>query len=188
MHCTLRRRRPLWLIRDSSSIQFPSLCRGSLTDSGYGAACLQLIKEYIAVELRKSTTASGPSASWITISVISIWRRKLCSPSTTPSRQKCYLCLRYILLPTSPGRTENFWLPTLHTFRTFADHREFLECTTSWPSAITPRNQPPFRNLIRRHDSVSTTIERRRCLYFVGWRERRLCLELSRFSLVPKKS
>ena len=56
-------------------------------------------------ELKKSTTASGSSASWITISVISIWRKKLCSPSTTPSGQKCYLCLRYILLPMSPGRT-----------------------------------------------------------------------------------
>jgi len=25
--------------------------------------------------------------------VISIWRKKLCSPSTIPSGQKCYLCL-----------------------------------------------------------------------------------------------
>jgi hypothetical protein len=60
---------------------------------------------------RKSKTASGSSASWITIWVISIWRKKLCSPSTTPSGQKCYLCLRYILLPMSPGRTETIWLP-----------------------------------------------------------------------------
>ena len=58
---------------------------------------------------RKSTTASGSSASWITISVISIWRKKPCSPSTIPLGQKCYLCLRYILLPMSPGRTLNWW-------------------------------------------------------------------------------
>ncbi len=58
---------------------------------------------------RKSTTASGSSALWITISVISIWRRKLCSPSTTPSGQKCYLCLRYILLPMCPVRTLRLW-------------------------------------------------------------------------------
>jgi len=37
----------------------------------------------------------------------SIWRKKLCSPSTIPVGQKCYLCLRYILLPMSPGRTMN---------------------------------------------------------------------------------
>ena len=62
-------------------------------------------------ELRKSTTASGSSASWITILVLSIWRKKLCSPSTIPSGQKCYLCLRYILLPMSPGRTFRMWWP-----------------------------------------------------------------------------
>ena len=61
-------------------------------------------------ESRKSTTASGSSASWITILVISIWRKKLCSPSTIPLGQKCYLCLRYILLPMSPGRTLEIWL------------------------------------------------------------------------------
>ena len=60
---------------------------------------------------RKSTTASGSSASWTTISVISIWRKKLCSPSTTPSGQKCYLCLRNVLLPMSPGRTRNSLAP-----------------------------------------------------------------------------
>jgi hypothetical protein len=40
-----------------------------------------------------------------TTSVISIWRKKLCSPYSIPSGQKCYLCLRYILLPMCPGRT-----------------------------------------------------------------------------------
>jgi transposase InsO family protein len=54
---------------------------------------------------RKSTTASGSSASCNTTSVISIWRKKLCSPYSIPSGQKCYLCLRYILLPMCPGRT-----------------------------------------------------------------------------------
>ena len=34
---------------------------------------------------------------------------KICSPSTTPSGQKCYLCLRNVLLPMSPGRTKAFW-------------------------------------------------------------------------------
>jgi hypothetical protein len=49
----------------------------------------------------------GPplTASWITIPVISTWREKLCSPSTTPSGQKCYLCLRNDLLPMCPDRT-----------------------------------------------------------------------------------
>jgi len=37
--------------------------------------------------------ASGWSASWIMIWVISTWRKEHCSPSKTPSGQKCYLCL-----------------------------------------------------------------------------------------------
>jgi hypothetical protein len=39
-------------------------------------------------ESKKSTTAFGSSALWITISAMSIWRRKLCSPPTIPSDQK----------------------------------------------------------------------------------------------------
>ena len=39
------------------------------------------------------------------ISAMSIWTRKLCSPSKIPSGQKCYLCLRYNLLPMCPVRT-----------------------------------------------------------------------------------
>src|ERR1700730_3374264 len=54
-----------------------------------------------------------------TILVISIWRRKLCSPSTIPSGQKCYLCLRYILLSMCRGRTLEVWLPVVDAFRTF---------------------------------------------------------------------
>jgi hypothetical protein len=34
---------------------------------------------------------SSSPALWITISVISIWRKKLCSPSKIPSGPKCYL-------------------------------------------------------------------------------------------------
>ena len=34
---------------------------------------------------------------------------KLCSPSRILSGQKCYLCLRYNLLPMSPGYTERKW-------------------------------------------------------------------------------
>ena len=34
----------------------------------------------------------------------------LCSPYSIPSGQKCYLCLRYILLPMCPGRTKIVWL------------------------------------------------------------------------------
>jgi hypothetical protein len=45
---------------------------------------------------------SSWSALWSTIWVLSIWKRKLCSPSKTPSGQKCYLCLRNNLLPMSP--------------------------------------------------------------------------------------
>src|SRR6516225_7869709 len=55
--------------------------------------------------LKKSTTASGWLVLWITISAISIWRKKPCSPCRTPSGQKCNLCLRNVLLPMSPERT-----------------------------------------------------------------------------------
>ena len=47
-----------------------------------------------AVGVKKSKAESGWSALWITISAISIWRRKHYSLSKTPSDQKCYLCLR----------------------------------------------------------------------------------------------
>src|SRR5260370_33098105 len=40
-----------------------------------------------------------------TISGTSIWRKQLCSLSTTPLAQKCYLCSRYVLSPMSPVRT-----------------------------------------------------------------------------------
>ena len=43
------------------------------------------------------------------ISATSIWRKKLCSLSTTLLAQKCNLCLRYDLSPMSPGRTEVRW-------------------------------------------------------------------------------
>src|ERR1700719_71105 len=36
----------------------------------------------------------------------SILRRKLCNLSTIPLAQKCYLCLRYVVSPMSPGRTQ----------------------------------------------------------------------------------
>src|SRR5579862_1733346 len=55
-------------------------------------------------------TESGSSASWITTWVISNWKKGLCSPSKTPSGQKCYLCLRNNLLPMCPVRTEIKWL------------------------------------------------------------------------------
>ena len=58
-----------------------------------------------ASESRKSTTASGSSASCTTISVISTWSRKPCNPSTTRSARGCHPCLRYVLLPMSPGWT-----------------------------------------------------------------------------------
>ena len=50
---------------------------------------------------KKSTTASGWSVLWITISAILIWRKKPCSPCRTPSGQKCNPCLRNVLLPMS---------------------------------------------------------------------------------------
>src|SRR5712664_1834433 len=54
---------------------------------------------------KKSKKVFGWSALWSTISATSIWRKKLCSLSTTLLAQKCNLCLRYDLSPTSPGRT-----------------------------------------------------------------------------------
>ena len=44
---------------------------------------------------RRSTKASGSSASCTTISATSTWSRKPCNPSTTRSARGCYLCLRY---------------------------------------------------------------------------------------------
>src|SRR5207245_11459610 len=58
---------------------------------------------------RRSKKVFGSSALWITISGTSIWRKKLCSLSTTLLAQKCYLCSRYVLSPMSPGRTKGFW-------------------------------------------------------------------------------
>ena len=54
---------------------------------------------------RKSTTAFGSSASCTMIWDTSIWSRKPCNPSTTRSARGCHPCLRYDLLPMSPGRT-----------------------------------------------------------------------------------
>src|SRR5580700_4747653 len=58
---------------------------------------------------KKSKKVFGWSALWSTISATSIWRKKLCSLSTTLLAQKCNLCLRYDLSPMSPGRTHGFW-------------------------------------------------------------------------------
>src|ERR1700730_15757907 len=60
-------------------------------------------------ESRKSTTVFGSSPSCTTISDISTSNKGPCSPSTTPSAQGCHLCLRYVLLPMSPGWTILFW-------------------------------------------------------------------------------
>src|ERR1700692_4321531 len=69
---------------------------------------------------KKSKKVFGWSALWSTISATSIWRKKLCSLSTTLLAQKCNLCLRYDMSPMSPGRTpvkvarqEGFEPPTL---------------------------------------------------------------------------
>jgi Helix-turn-helix domain len=52
---------------------------------------------------RRSTMASGSSASCSTISATSTWSRKPCNLSTTRSARGCHLCLRYGLLPMSQG-------------------------------------------------------------------------------------
>ncbi len=58
---------------------------------------------------RRSTRAFGSSASCSTISATSTWSRKPCNPSTTRSARGCHPCLRYDLLPMSPGRTKKRW-------------------------------------------------------------------------------
>ena len=58
---------------------------------------------------KKSKKVFGWSALWSTISATSIWRKKLCSLSTTLLPQKCNLCLRYDLSPMSPGWTHRKW-------------------------------------------------------------------------------
>ena len=53
---------------------------------------------------RKKINLSKPLAGKA-VGVKAIWRKKLCSPATTPSDRKCHLCLRNDLLPMCPGRT-----------------------------------------------------------------------------------
>jgi transposase InsO family protein len=65
-----------------------------------------------AVGVKEVENVSGSSALWSTIWVISIWRRKLCSPSKTPSGLECHPSLRNNLLPMCPVRTQMIWLPT----------------------------------------------------------------------------
>ncbi len=59
--------------------------------------------------IKKSTTAFGSPASCIMISDASTWSRRPCSPSTTRSARGCHPCLRYVVLPTCPGRTRKSW-------------------------------------------------------------------------------
>jgi Integrase core domain len=58
---------------------------------------------------KRSTTAFGSSPSSTMIWDTSIWSKETCSPSTTPSDRGCHLCLRYVPLPISPGRTRERW-------------------------------------------------------------------------------
>ena len=58
---------------------------------------------------KKFTTTSGWSALWIMIWDTSIWRRACWNRSKIRSAQKCYLCLRYVVSPRCPGRTEGKW-------------------------------------------------------------------------------
>ena len=54
----------------------------------------------------KSTREFGSSASSTMIWAISIWTREPCNPSTTPLGPGCHPCLKYVLLPMCPGRTD----------------------------------------------------------------------------------
>ena|ERR1043166_2658175 len=54
---------------------------------------------------RRSTKASGSSASCTTISATSTWSRRLCNLWTTRPARGCHLCLRYGPLPMSSDRT-----------------------------------------------------------------------------------
>jgi hypothetical protein len=51
------------------------------------------------------SAAFGSQASCTMISDTSTWSRKPCNPSTTRSARGCHPCLRYDLLPMSPGWT-----------------------------------------------------------------------------------
>ena len=55
--------------------------------------------------LKKCTTTFGWSALWIMIWATSIWKLGCSNRSKIHSVQKCYLCLRYVVSPMSPGRT-----------------------------------------------------------------------------------
>src|ERR1700682_6469245 len=59
------------------------------------------------LQSRRSTRAFGSSASRTMILDTSTWSRKPCNPSTTRSARGCHPCLRYVLLPMSPGRTND---------------------------------------------------------------------------------
>jgi hypothetical protein len=54
---------------------------------------------------KESMKAFGSSASSTMILDTSTWSRKPCNPSTTRSARGCHPCLRYDLLPMSPGWT-----------------------------------------------------------------------------------
>ena len=58
---------------------------------------------------KKCTTTFGWSVLWIMIWAISIWRLECSNRSKIHSVQKCYLCLRYVVSPMSPGRTHERW-------------------------------------------------------------------------------
>src|SRR5260221_10393063 len=109
---------------------------------------------------KKSKKVFGWSALWRTISATSIWRKKLCSLSTTLLAQKCNLCLRYDLLPMCPGRTK----------RSLVEPMGFEPTTSSMPSRRAPNcaTAPPKETTIlilhehgvSVHDRGNKTVQR----------------------------
>ena len=81
----------------------------------------------------------GSSASSTMIWDISIWSREPCNPSTTRLGRGCHPCLRYVLLPMCPGRT-NFLLvpqegiePPTHALRMRCSTPELLRLSCIFP-------------------------------------------------------
>ena len=57
----------------------------------------------------RQETGAVRKALWIMIWATSIWKLGCSNHSRIPSAQNCYLCLRYVESPMSPGRTAAEW-------------------------------------------------------------------------------
>src|SRR5690242_8356455 len=92
-------------------------------------------------ETKRSTRVSGSSPSSTTTSDTSISSSVPCNPSTSLSAQGCHPCLRYALLPMSPGWTQPECLvQSLQVICLVAEAWYCHRAHQAWPS---PAERPP---------------------------------------------